>query len=331
MTVDLPPLQPSQPAIVALRQAAVIPALPTFFKLSDEGLTVVDEVPFVALCHRLIAQGADALLVNGTTAESPTLSLAEKHQNIALAHQVRQAAKQASGTRVPLIAGIGGNDTRHAVEEAVAFAPRVDALLVVVPYYNKPSQAGLLEHFGAIAQAVPNTPLILYNIPGRCVVNLDTDTVVQLHQAHANIIGVKHCHPNLETLMALRAATPAESFTVWCGDDSLALPAVACGAVGLVSAVANVAMGPLKRLIAATKAGDWAVAHALNAAFLGPAQGFFALPNPTLLKACLAAQGDGAASSAMRLPLVPVSDDEQAMVHTLLAQLEQLHQVETDL
>ena len=212
----------------------------------------VDEEAFAAHVEWQIAEGSSGLVPVGTTGESPTLSHAEHKRVVELCIEV--AAK-----RVPVIAGAGSNNTREAIELAVhAEEAGADALLVVTPYYNKPTQKGLFAHFAAIAQSV-TLPFFIYNIPGRSVIDMTPETMGALRQAHANIAGVKDATGKLERVSEQRI-TCGKEFIQLSGEDATALGFNAHGGVGCISVTANVAPRLCAEFQAATLAGDYAKA-----------------------------------------------------------------------
>ncbi len=209
------------------------------------------EVDFGAaerLAHYLIDEGNEGLVVSGTTGESPALSDAEK---LALFERLKRSV----GERAAIVAGTGGNNTRHSVELTKrAEAAGVDAILAVVPYYNKPTQDGMLLHFGAIAEATA-LPVIVYNIPSRTGANMLPATLLELARRHATIAGVKESSGDLSQFTAILRDRPA-GFGFWSGDDYLFLPALALGADGLISVAAHVCAREYRSLHAAYRRGD---------------------------------------------------------------------------
>jgi 4-hydroxy-tetrahydrodipicolinate synthase len=195
-----------------------------------------------------IAEGTDCIGVVGTTGESPTVNV-EEHREI-----IRVSVEQAKG-RVPIMAGCGANSTAEAIELA-KFAKSVgaDCQLQVVPYYNKPTQEGLYQHFKAIAEAVPDLPIILYNVPGRSVADMQHDTVLRLAQV-PGIVGIKEATGNIERAQWLIRDLPKE-FAVYSGDDPTAVALMLCGGKGNVSVTANVAPRLMHELCVAAIAGD---------------------------------------------------------------------------
>lgn len=301
-----------------LQQARVIPAMVTPFTADGEA---IDAATLTQLAQYLVTQQhVDALLVNGTTGESPTTTLAEK---ITILKTVKSAVD------VPVISGAGGNDTASAVLAARALVEAgADGLLVVVPYYSKPSPAGMAAHFTVVAKAVYPTPVIIYNIPGRVGVCMSPETMAELHAACPNIIGVKQSHPDMVAVAEITRQLPA-SFTVWSGDDPLTLPMLACGADGVVSVLAHAAGQPIQAIIRAFKAGQTNQALVLHQQLLPIATGLFTLPNPTIIKSILHQQGV-LPNEVFRLPMVaPTPEELEKWVTPLVAQLNSLSQPAT--
>ena len=265
-----------------------------------------------------IAQGTDGIVSVGTTGESPTLDAGE-HMEV-----IRVTVEQAGG-RVPVIAGSGANSTREAIEWTRGAAERgADASLQVVPYYNKPSQAGLYAHFAAIAAAT-DIPLILYNVPGRTVADLSNATALRLAADCANIIGIKDATGDLERGAALIAEAPA-GFRVYSGDDETALGLMQRGACGDISVTANVApalMAELCRLaLAGEDAGARARAEQLDARLQPLHRALFIEPSPAPVKWALAQMG--LIEGGIRLPMLELGDSAQPQIRQLLDDLELL-------
>ncbi|MEY2984754.1 MAG: dihydrodipicolinate synthase, partial [Cyanobacteriota bacterium] len=200
------------------------------------------------LADHLIRHGSDGLVVCGTTGESPTLSWAEEHE-------LFRVIKRAVGDRCSVIAGTGSNCTQEAMEATqIAAKLGVDGSLQVVPYYNKPPQAGLYAHFEAIAAAAPDLPMMLYNIPGRTGQSLTPETVAQLAEIN-NIVAIKEATGSLEQASQIRALTPPE-FALYAGDDLLTLPLLAVGASGVVSVASHLVGDRLQQMIQHFQAGQ---------------------------------------------------------------------------
>ena len=243
-----------------------------------------------------IAEGTDCIGVVGTTGESPTVSV-DEHCEI-----IRVAVQHAAG-RVPIMAGAGGNATREAIE-LTRFAKEVgaDCCLQVVPYYNKPSQEGIYRHFKAVAEAV-DLPVVLYNVPGRTVADLQPETALRLAQV-PGIVGIKDATGNLDRGADLLRRKPT-SFAVYSGDDATALPYILLGANGDISVTANVAPRAMHEMCAAALAGDAKRAIAINQRLMGLHQKLFVEANPIPVKWALARMGR--IGEGIRLPLTPLA------------------------
>jgi len=280
-----------------------IPALVTPFR---DG--AVDFDAFDAFVEWQIAQGSTGLVPCGTTGESPTLSHAEHYAVITRTVEI------AAG-RVPVIAGCGSNDTATAIAH-VAHAAKVgaDAALIVVPYYNKPAQAGLVAHFTALADA-SSMPIIIYNIPGRSVADMSTETMAALAQL-PTVIGVKDATGNIARVAAQRAACGPD-FIQLSGNDDMALAFNAMGGVGAISVTANVAPQLCAQFQAATLAGDFRTALAINDRLYPLHAALFSDASPGPTKYALARLGKMAAD--VRLPICEPSDASKAAVDAALA------------
>lgn len=290
-------------------KAELIPAMVTPFKRDES----IDFEKAEQLAVYLADNGCDGILVNGTTGESPTLTFDEK---IELLKVVKNAVR---GRDVQIVVGVGSNDTAKTVEEARKVAALgVDALLVVVPYYSKPSQAGMLEHFRRVAQAVVDTEIVIYNIPSRSVVLMSPDTMLTLHQQCPNIIGVKQSHPDMDQVSEITAKLPSDTWRTWCGDDSLTVPMMACGAYGTISVLAHLTGKLMRDMIQAVKANDRETALKLHVKQLNLARDIFFLPNPTVIKTCLARLG--MMEGVLRAPMVPPDEQEMARIDKILAE-----------
>lgn len=263
-----------------------------------------------ALAEHLVAHGHDGLVVNGTTGESPTTSDAEKDA-------VLRAVVEAVGDRVPVVAGVGTNDTRHTVELAHQ-AERAGAagLLVVTPYYSKPPQAGLLRHFRAVADAT-GLPVMLYDIPGRTGVPIATETLLRLAE-HPRIVAVKDAKGDLLAGSEVMAGT---GLAFYSGDDGLNLAWLALGAAGIVSVVAHVAGDAYAAMGRAVRAGDLASARAVHTALLPAVKALMSPRSQGVIttKAALAALGL-IPTRTTRLPLLDATDEETTVVVSALTE-----------
>jgi len=281
-----------------------IPALIT--PMLDNGQ--VDYPTLRKLIDWHVAEGTDALVIVGTSGESPTVNV-EEHREI-LRVSVEQAAK-----RIPIIAGCGANSTSEAIELA-KFAESIgaDAQLQVVPYYNKPTQEGLFQHFKAIAEATPKLPVILYNVPGRTVADLQHDTVLRLAQV-PGIIGIKEATGSIERAQWLIRDLP-QHFAVYSGDDPTAVALILCGGAGNISVTANVAPRQMHELCAAALRGDIATAMKLQFQLMPLHKNLFVEANPIPVKWALARMGR--CGHALRLPLTQLSTGQQPVVEAAL-------------
>jgi 4-hydroxy-tetrahydrodipicolinate synthase len=260
------------------------------------------------LANYLIAQGNDGLVVSGTTGESPALSDTEK---LALFERVVRSA----GGRAAIVAGTGGNNTRHSVDLTKrAEAAGVDAILAVVPYYNKPTQDGMLLHFGAIAEAT-SLPVIVYNIPGRTGANMLPATLLELARRHHTIAGVKESSGDLAQFAAILRERPA-GFGFWSGDDYLYLPALALGADGLVSVAAHLCAREFRELQAAYRRGNVSEAARSHLALSELIASLFATSSPIPIK--WAMNELGFSLGPCRSPLGAMPPDLAARLRPLL-------------
>jgi 4-hydroxy-tetrahydrodipicolinate synthase len=275
----------------------------------------VDHPALERLAQHLIDTGSDGILVNGSTGESPTVNKTEKME-------VLRTVKAVIGSRnVKLIAGTGSNNTQDTVDFSQEVTKEgVDGLLVVVPYYNKPSQKGMLAHYGAVADAV-DAPVIIYNIPGRSIVNMLPETMAQLAERHDNIIGVKQSNPDMDAVTDIRRLTP-QRFRIWSGDDSLTIPMMALGAYGVVSVASHLVGRTMREMIQAFKQGDLETARDLHMRQMDVFLEIFFLPNPTVVKTCLAKMG--IIENHLRLPLVPPDADEMKRIDCLMDRIREL-------
>jgi 4-hydroxy-tetrahydrodipicolinate synthase len=272
----------------------------------------VDEARLKDLVEAQIAGGVDGLVPCGTTGESPTLSHEEHNHVIELV--VRFAAK-----RCKIIAGTGSNSTDEAIQ-MTAHAKKVgaDASLQVAPYYNKPTQAGLDAHFRAIAEAC-DIPLILYNIPGRCGVDISNETMAKLRRdLPKHIVGLKEATGNVDRVSQMRALVDRE-FSILSGDDSLTLAMMAIGAQGVISVASNVVPREVSDLTHAALQGDYASAGRIHAKLFPLFKDLFIETNPIPVKAALALAGK--IEESYRLPLVPMADSNKAQLRKTLATL----------
>ncbi|MGN1400391.1 MAG: 4-hydroxy-tetrahydrodipicolinate synthase [Bacillus sp. (in: firmicutes)] len=260
------------------------------------------------LVDQLIENGSDALVVAGTTGESPTLTTEEK---VALFRHVVKVADK----RVPVIAGTGSNNTYASIElTKKAEQAGCNGVLLVAPYYNKPNQEGLYEHFKAIAEST-SLDVMLYNIPGRSVVSISPETIIRLSEI-PNITSVKEASGDLIAATKIIAGT-SDDFAVYTGDDPLTLPTLAIGGKGVVSVASHIIGNEMQEMIKAFEEGDATKAADLHQKLVPVMTGLFMAPNPTPVKTALQYRGIDVGS--VRLPLVPLSAEEREMLHQLLS------------
>lgn len=254
-----------------------------------------------------IAEGTEAIVIVGTTGESPTVDVLE-HQRL-----IEEAVNHAAG-RIHVMAGTGANSTTEAIELA-RFAKSVGAQshLSVVPYYNKPTQEGLYRHFKAIAEAV-DLPLVLYNVPGRTVADMNNDTIVRLSGV-ANIVGVKEASGDLGRAQDLFARLPSH-FACYSGDDATGAAFVLLGGHGVISVTANVAPGLMARMISAARAGNIEEMKAINSRLIPLHRDLFIEANPIPVKWALAEMGR--IPNGIRLPLTPLSPQYHEILRAAL-------------
>ena len=262
----------------------------------------VDETALRNLVSWQVESGIDFLIPCGTTGETPTLTHDE------WLHVIDVTIEVAAG-RVPVVAGATSNSTQEAIAKAkeVAARPRVNAILTASPYYNKPTQEGQYRHFKAIAEAVGDKPIILYNVPGRTGANLEPATLARLAEI-PNIVGVKEASGDMDQMGLVCAGKPAH-FNVWSGDDSWTLPLLAVGGYGVICVVSHIAGASMKRLIDAYGKADIATARDIHQGLLPVIKTLMTIAaNPVPIKSALNAMGFPA--GPFRLPLVPLTDDQ---------------------
>jgi 4-hydroxy-tetrahydrodipicolinate synthase len=283
-------------------------ALVTPFKTDG----AVDIDTFRALVERQIAGGVRVLVPCGTTGESVTLTEDEKRAVIKTTVEVARG-------RAHVLAGTGSNNTAHVIEQSRAARELgADAVLVVAPYYNKPTQAGLYAHFRAVAEAVAGLPVVLYNVPGRTSSNITAETTLRLARDCENVVATKEASGNLAQIMAILKDRPA-NFRVLSGDDALTLAMVALGADGLVSVASNEAPEAMAALVMEALSGNIDSARELHYKLLPLMEVNFIESSPGPVKAALALMG--LCAEEFRLPLVPVEEKSRARVREVLVGL----------
>ncbi|MGH9397531.1 MAG: 4-hydroxy-tetrahydrodipicolinate synthase [Terriglobia bacterium] len=255
-----------------------------------------------------LREGIGFLVPCGTTGETPTL---EKEEYLGV---IRVVVEEAGG-KVPIVAGVGGNNTRHVCDMAKTVSPLgVQAILSVAPYYNKPTQEGLFQHFKAIAES-SDLPVILYNVPGRTSSNIEPATVEKLSQV-PNIIGIKEASGSIVQQMEVLRLVDA-GFAVLSGDDAFTFPLMTLGGAGIISVVSNQIPGPMSRLARLLLEGNYNEARKLNAQLLPLMQANFIETNPIPVKAGLAMMG--MMEEVYRLPMIPMKPENRAKLEKVMA------------
>jgi 4-hydroxy-tetrahydrodipicolinate synthase len=267
----------------------------------------IDERAVRQLARRQIDAGIDFLVPCGTTGESPTLSIDERVRVVEL-------VVEAAEGKVPVLAGAGGYDTREVIESALRMKRAgADGILSVTPYYNRPTQEGLFQHYSAIAGEV-GLPIVVYNVPGRTGCNVEVATLVRL-SAVPNIVGVKEASGNMSQICAVCSAVP-DGFGVLSGDDALTLPTMSVGGHGIISVASNEVPAEMARMTAAAARGDFGAARRLHAQLFPLMQVNFIESSPGPVKCAMAAMG--LLEEHYRLPMVPVSDTSRARIRAVV-------------
>jgi len=275
----------------------VITAMVTPFNSKKD----VDYEALEKVTKHLIEQKTDGIVVAGTTGESPTLTYEEEHE-------ILYCVKSTVSGQCKVIMGAGSNSTDTAITASKkAQELGADAILSVVPYYNKPSQQGLIEHFGAIAKSV-NIPIILYNIQGRTGIDMSPSTIAFLAKEYSNIVAVKQSNANLDLVSEIKMLAP-DDFIVYCGDDSLTLPMLSIGAYGVVSVASHVAGNEIKSMVQNYKAGQVVAASNMHRILYPLFKKIFMAPNPTPMKALLSKLG--LIENYVRRPLVELDEQDR--------------------
>jgi 4-hydroxy-tetrahydrodipicolinate synthase len=283
-------------------------ALVTPFKADG----AIDEDRLRALVDRQVKGGVRLLVPCGTTGESATMTEAEDQRVIAITVEVARG-------RARVIAGTGSNSTAAAIEYSQrACELGADAMLQVAPYYNKPTQEGLYTHFRAIAAAIPATPIVLYNVPGRTSSNINAPTVLRLARDCENIVAIKEASGNLSQIMEILRERP-ENFRVLSGDDAVTLPLIALGAEGIVSVASNEIPDLMSRMTDLALEGKWAEARALHYRLLPLMEINFIESSPGPVKAAMAMMG--LLEENFRLPLVPIQENSRTRIREVITEL----------
>lgn len=268
----------------------------------------VDENALRTLVETMITDGVNYLVALGTTSEAPTLTGEERRR-------VVDVIIEQNHNRIPVVVGIGGNNTQEIVNTLKTFDfTGIDAVLSITPYYTRPQQEGLYLHFKAIAEASP-LPVILYNVPARTAVNMKPETTLRLAHDFKNIIGIKEASGIENQIMKIILHKP-NGFLVISGDDAITLPLIAAGADGVISVAANAFSNPFSKMVALSLAGDFEKARPLHYKLLEFIQICFKDGSPSGVKAIMTAQGR--IQNVLRLPLVPVNAEVHAQINQMV-------------
>ncbi len=287
----------------------VITAMVTPMKSNGE----IDYNKVESLAKYLVTNGSDAILVAGTTGESPTLTNEEERELIS-------TVKRAVENKAKVILSAGSNCTKTAVDFSKnAQKEEADAILSVVPYYNKPNQRGLIEHYSAIAKST-NLPIILYNIPSRTGISLEPATVAYLAGEFDNIVGIKQSYGDLDKVTEIRTLCSPD-FVIYSGDDSLTLPMLSIGAYGVISVASHLFGAEIKSMIRNFKHGDVLAARNMHKKLYPVFKDLFLAPNPIPVKAALAYKG--LIEEYVRRPLTTLNEDEKIKLYKTIDQVRQ--------
>ncbi|MFI3300237.1 MAG: 4-hydroxy-tetrahydrodipicolinate synthase [Candidatus Gastranaerophilales bacterium] len=282
----------------------VITAMVTPFNEKKE----IDYNKVEALAKHLIKNGTDAILVAGTTGEGPTLTFEEEIELVS-------TVKRANANQVKIIMNAGSNCTVTAIRTAkLAEKEDVDALLSVVPYYNKPNQKGMIEHFSALAEST-SLPIIIYNIPSRTGVNMLPETVAELAKKYDNIVGIKQSYPDMDAISEMKLSCP-EDFSIYSGDDSLTLPMLSLNIQGVVSVASHIFGNEIKSMIKNYKSGELMAALNMHKKLYPSFKKLFMAPNPAPVKAILAREG--IIEDYLRSPLTKLTKLEKTELYSVI-------------
>lgn len=285
----------------------MIPAMVTPF--DKDGELDLDQAQ--KLAERLAEGGANGLVINGTTGESPTVFYPQKMK-------LFSAVVEAVGGKVPIVANVGDNCTADTVDFARNVEKLgVDGLMLVVPYYNKPPQEGLYRHFRTIAESV-DKPVIMYNIPGRCVINMTAETTLRLANDVENIVAIKEASGDMEQIKQIIDNAP-DNFWVYSGDDDQTYDIMKLGGAGVISTVGNVAPGRMREIVDLCSKGDFEAASVANEALRPLMRELFTTSNPIMVKEALNLSSFNV--GGLRLPLIPATPEQSAELADVMRQV----------
>ncbi len=289
---------------------SIITAMVTPFKESNK--YEIDYPAVTKLVEHLVKNGSDSIIIAGTTGESPTITHDEELE--LLKHT--QAVVKKLGTQTKIIFGAGSNSTATSIkmsQEAEKLG--ADGLLIVTPYYNKPNQKGLKQHYSLIAQAT-KLPIILYNVPSRTNIALTAETVIELAERFPNICALKEASTNIDIITKLRLKLNPQQFAIYSGDDSLTLPMLAVGADGVISVASHLVGNEMQAMVKAYRAGKHSEALKIHQQIFPLFDTLFIEPNPTCIKEAMGIMG--LCSPALREPLVPLNEEQRANLKKII-------------
>lgn len=288
----------------------VITAMITPFKEEDKAS--IDYPALEKVLDKLIEEKSDSIIISGTTGESPTLTHEEEVELLKFTRNYLD--KQNS--EIKIIFGAGSNSTQTAIQMSKLGEDNgADALLIVAPYYNKPSQQGLKKHFEMIAKET-KLPIILYNVPSRTVISLDAETIIELANEYSNIIALKEASNNIDLISKIRLSLKSDRFKIYSGDDSLTLAMLAVGADGVISVASHLVGASMQEMIKSFNNGDIDKAFKIHLELFPLFDSLFIQPNPTCIKEALGIMG--LCSAQLREPLVPLSGEQKKTLEKVL-------------
>ncbi len=292
----------------------VVTVIPTFFTPSG----VIDYTMVCAHINRQISNGIKSIVILGTTSEAPTLS---QHERIVYAHHIFKNFSD----KVNITVGLGGNNTAEMIEEIKQLDDITHNIMISQPAYNKPTQEGIYQHFKALIDS-SSKPIIIYNIPSRCGVNIETKTVQRIWEYSTRVIGIKEASGNLDQIMAIKEACP--NLLIWSGDDNIVLPVLSVGGYGVISVVSNVVPKLMTNIVFAFETGNVKPAYELFYRIKSLIKMCFIESNPVPVKYILSLENNEPTLEYVRLPLVTLSDQSKEIIKMCLQNIKNFQNLE---
>ncbi len=292
----------------------VVTVIPTFFTPSG----VIDYAMICAHINRQISNGIKSIVILGTTSEAPTLS---QHERIVYAHHIFKNFSD----KVNITVGLGGNNTAEMIEEIKQLDDITHNIMISQPAYNKPTQEGIYQHFKALIDS-SSKPIIIYNIPSRCGVNIETKTVQRIWEYSTRVIGIKEASGNLDQIMAIKEACP--NLLIWSGDDNIVLPVLSVGGYGVISVVSNVVPKLMTNIVFAFETGNVKPAYELFYRIKSLIKMCFIESNPVPVKYILSLENNEPTLEYVRLPLVTLSDQSKEIIKMCLQNIKNFQNLE---